>query len=105
MVSGINLPLTTGVLYGAVIDLEGDTLDGAAFNANQNSYNQGAMWLINSSNPTTWVSYVSAQYNLAFDATFTNGTTTATPEPGAFYLFAGGLGALLFFRRRQTIRS
>jgi hypothetical protein len=102
LVSNINLSLTPGSLYGAVIDSAGYNSFNAAFITNQNSYTGGNMWLLGQ-NTTTWSTFPGD--NLLFQATFVAGAPSSVPEPSAFLLIGGGLTALALVRRYRSERS
>jgi hypothetical protein len=91
--SSINLTLTTGNVYGAVIDGLGYDLESAAFNENRNSYTGGDMWLLQP-NTTVWNEFTAD--NLYFQAAFLAGApvNSSAPEPGAMMLVGVGLAAL-----------
>ena len=107
-VSNINLTLTQGNLYGAVIDNFGYNGLNAAFNLNQTSYSAGSLWLVSGDTPTTWNRYdtPSTGYDLTFQATFIAPAATASsgvPEPASFLLVGAGITALAAFRKRRQL--
>ena len=99
LVSNINLSLTQGALYGAVIDTLGYYSFNAAFNTNQNSYTGGNMWLLDYG-ASTWNTYTTD--NLLFQATFVATPNSPAPEPDAFLLMGAGLTTLALLRRRRS---
>ena len=99
LVSNINLSLTQGDLYGAVIDSGGYYSFNAAFNTNRNSYTGGNMWLVDQGS-TTWNTYQTD--NLLFQATFVATQDSPVPEPDAFLLMGAGLTTLALLRRRRS---
>ncbi len=99
-VSGINLALTTGNEYGAVLDSFGYSGENAAYNTNQTSYSGGDLWLVSNSG-SVWADHPGL--NLYFQATFVPGQGTSTPEPGAVVLMGAGLGVLgLLVKRKRA---
>jgi hypothetical protein len=107
-VTGMNLTLTQGSVYGVVVDPDGYSSFDAAFNTNQTSYTGGHMWLLSQDTPTVWSSF--SGDNLLFQASFISGatppTTSGVPEPAAFVLMGGGLAivGLLKFRSGNSVR-
>src|ERR1035441_3867235 len=99
LVSNINLSLTPGDLYGAVLDSGGYASFNAAFNGNQNSYTGGKLWLL-SQNATNWSAPY--PYNVVFQATFQPAGDSPVPEPAAFLLMGAGLATLALLRRRRS---
>lgn len=86
LVENINLPLVTGELYGAVVDLLGYSGPSVHFQFNQNSYSDGdASWYRGG-----W-RFLNSGWNTKFRATF-------VPEPTS--LLSLGLGVILLMRRR-----
>ena len=103
VVSNINLTLSQGALYGAVISNFGYSGPDAGFNQNQNSYTGGNMWLLSADTPTTWTSF--GGLNLTFQATFVSaGASSGVPEPGAAWLMSCGLAGLFFVGRAVAVK-
>jgi hypothetical protein len=93
--SNLNLNLTPGAHYAAILDLGGYTGPSVLFQKNQNSYDQGnGAWRLGNGN---W-EYLQAGYNTAFRAEF-----APIPEPMALSLAAGAL--LLVIARGAPGRS
>jgi hypothetical protein len=89
LVDNINLTLTPGSRYAAIVDLRSYGGPSVNFEYNQDSYNQGnAAWFAGI-NPT-W-KYLNSTYNTQFRAEF-----YAVPEPAC--LFAMGLVGIVFVR-------
>ncbi|PWU17669.1 MAG: hypothetical protein C5B50_10895 [Verrucomicrobia bacterium] len=97
LVTNINLALTPGSRYAALVDLNGYAGQSLNFQFNQNSYNLGSgAWLGGS--PPSW-KYLNGTYNTEFRAVF-----SPVPEPtGVFFL--GIAGAALFLWQISRRRS
>ncbi|MCG3127322.1 MAG: hypothetical protein CHACPFDD_02180 [Phycisphaerae bacterium] len=88
LVDNINLPLTTGNLYGAIVDLQGYAGQSVHFQVNQFSYTGGdASWF----DGATW-NFLNSGWNTKFRAEF-------TPEPAT--LLTLSVAALALLRRRR----
>ncbi len=91
---GMNLTLTQGAVYGAVVDPDGYNSFNSAFNTNQNSYTGGNMWLLSSNPGSVWTSF--AGDNLLFQASFISSVApppgpSSAPEPATYLLMCSGL--------------
>jgi hypothetical protein len=96
LVDNINLTLTPGSRYAAVVDLRGYGGFSVDFQYNQNSYNQGnAAWF--AGNNPTWV-YLNSTYNTEFRAEF-----YTVPEPAN--LLGLGLAGIAVLRHARRTRS
>ena len=93
LVDNINLTLTPGSRYAAVIDLEGYRGNSVNFQFNQNSFDQGNASWFGGVNPS-WV-YLDSIYNTEFRAEF-----YTVPEP-ANLLGLGLVGTALLRYARQ----
>jgi len=113
-VTGLNLALTPGSTYAAVLTTQGVQNDGfadgfLAFNS-VDVYANGSAYQQESSNPNgssgdgTWTSNAwsaSGNGDFQFSAVF-NGLATSAPEPGTLALFAAGAAVGLFLKRRKA---
>jgi hypothetical protein len=91
----INVPLTTGNLYGVVLDWGGSSFDYLVYG--NDSYSGGlGYW---SQDSVNWTAY--PQYDEQFTAVF-NGTST--PEPGSLILLGSGVIGLAGILRRKINR-
>jgi hypothetical protein len=88
LVDNINLSLTPGARYAAVIDFNGYRGQSVFFEYNQNSYNHGNASWFGGINPT-WV-YLNSTYNTEFRAEF-----LAVPEPVSLLALALAVPTLL----------
>lgn len=89
--SNINLALTPGATYAAIVNMLGYTDKSQEYQTNQNSYNQGSgSWY--STSYGGWNFYPT--YNTRFRAEF-----GAVPEPATFAILA--IGVAPFIRRRK----
>ena len=91
-ISGINLLLNTGDMYGMVVDLIGFGGQSVFFNTNRDSYDGGNGWWRTGGG--TWYEY--SDYNHVFLAEF---ESTPVPEPATLGLLL--LGGLARLRRRR----
>jgi hypothetical protein len=95
LVDDINLTLTPGLRYAAVVDLNGYSGRSLDFELNQKSYDQGnASWFGGPGGIPTW-NYLNSPYNTEFRAEF-----QTIPEPGSFLLAGLATFALVRYIRR-----
>jgi len=97
--SSINLALTAGNLYGAVVDNLGFKDNDAAYNMNQNSYSAGGLWV--TLDGIIWGNLPGD--NVYFMADFVP-SQTSTPEPSTFLLIGAGFGGMVLARRALLAR-
>jgi hypothetical protein len=98
LVDNINLTLTPGARYAAVIDFDGYRGQSAFFEYNQNSYSDGNASWFGGINPT-WV-YLNSTYNTEFRAEF-----FAVPEPANLLALALAATAMLRYLTRTGSTS
>lgn len=91
-INNINLTLVQGNSYGAVVDLQGQSGNSVHFNNNQNSYNLGNGWWMNSAG---WNNF--AGLNQTFRAVF-----SPVPEPASMIAIGVGLAGLFARRKRRS---
>jgi hypothetical protein len=97
LVDNINLTLTPGSSYAALIDFNGYRGQSIFFEYNQNSYNHGNASWFGGINPA-WV-YLNSTYNTEFRAEF------LVPEPTNLLTLAVVAAALLRYRASNTINT
>jgi len=95
LVDNINLTLTPGSSYAALIDFNGYRGQSVFFEYNQNSYNHGNASWFGGINPT-WV-YLNSTYNTEFKAEF------LVPEPTNLLTLALAATALLRYLARTRL--
>ena len=101
MVDNIDLTLTPGLRYAAVVDPHGAAIRSLYFEQNQNSYNQGnASWFGVGGDPHPVWWYLNSTYNTEFRAEFQN-----IPEPGSFLLAGVVACALARYVRRAKLQK
>ena len=99
LLSSINLPLTTGNQYVAVINLLGYS-NTSVYYDHINTYSGGnGLW---SYDGTIWTNY--PQLSTEFRAEF-GSSATPTPIPAAAWLMVSGLMGLIGLRRRMKVKN
>jgi hypothetical protein len=98
LVDNINLTLSPGFSYAALIDFNSYRGQSVFFEYNQNSYNHGNASWFGGINPT-WI-YLNSTYNTQFRAEF-----LAVPEPTNLLALALAAGALLRHLARTNTTS